>query len=216
TAAAGYDSLYTVEWAPVPVGESPGEQSWAVIGDPAELTRAGIAATAHGSLEELLTAESVPDRVAVVLDGGSEEGLARAVADRTSEVLEIVRTWVADERFPASRLVIVTHGAVAAQAGDEVPDLVNAGIWGLVRSAQSENPDRMVLLDLDGAAESAEALTAALATGETQLALRAGTAYVPRLARSGGALAPPAGGGNWRLDVTRRGTVEDLALLPQQ
>src|SRR5207247_10673820 len=40
--------------------------------------------------------------------------------------------------------------------------------------------------------------------------------YVPRLARagSGGSLVPPAGERAWRLGIERRGTLENLALVP--
>ncbi|MEV4362559.1 type I polyketide synthase [Nonomuraea sp. NPDC049625] len=214
--ATGEDSLYTLEWAPVPAGEPAGEQRWAVIGDPSELAAAGIDAAAHAGLAELVATGSVPEWVVVPLDGEPEPDLAATVADRTCQVLELLQTWLAEEGFPASKLVLLTRGAVATTAEEEVPDLVNAGVWGLVRSAQSESPERVVVLDLDRDADSCRALPAALATGEAQLAIRKGTAYAPRLARPGadGALTPPADAANWRLDVTARGTLDDLALLP--
>ena len=37
-------------------------------------------------------------------------------------------------------------------------DLAGAGVWGLVRSAQSEHPGRVVLVDVDGERSSWEAL----------------------------------------------------------
>ncbi|WP_043468037.1 type I polyketide synthase, partial [Kitasatospora sp. MBT66] len=63
------------------------------------------------------------------------------------------------------------------------PDLTAAPVWGLVRSAQSENPGRIVLVDTDGTDASEAALAAAVAGGEPQLALREGRARVPRLVR---------------------------------
>ena len=42
------------------------------------------------------------------------------------------------------RLVVATRGAT------DGTDLAAAAVWGLVRSAQSEHPDRFILLDLDG------------------------------------------------------------------
>lgn len=77
----------------------------------------------------------------------------------------------------------MTRGAVAAGAGEEVRDLASAAVLGLVRSAQSENPGRIVLVDLDEDAASLRALAAAVESGEPQLALRAGAAFAPRLAR---------------------------------
>jgi NAD(P)-dependent dehydrogenase (short-subunit alcohol dehydrogenase family) len=70
----------------------------------------------------------------------------------------------------------VTSGAVAV--GDEgLRDLTQAAVWGLVRSAQSEHPDRFVLVDVD------DPDTEIPSTDEPQIALRNGKAYAPRLAR---------------------------------
>jgi len=90
-------------------------------------------------------------------------------------------------------------------------DLVGAAVWGLVRSAQTEHPDRLILADLDPASTRTDSdsgdddedaswwqLLAPLvqAGDEPQLAVRAGTVYAPRLARAGsaGAAVPPAAG----------------------
>ncbi len=75
---------------------------------------------------------------------------------------------------------------MAVDAGDDIRDLAQAAVWGLVRTAQTEHPDRFVLVDLPGHGghdDSTADLPAALATGEPQLALRAGAAYAARLAR---------------------------------
>ncbi|RZQ60924.1 SDR family NAD(P)-dependent oxidoreductase [Amycolatopsis suaedae] len=95
-----------------------------------------------------------------------------------------------------TRLAVVTTGAVAAAEGDTVPGLAHASVWGLVRSAQSEHPGRFTLVDTDGTAESAAALDAAIASGEPQVALRAGRPLVPRLVRTtAGTAATLAPGG---------------------
>src|SRR5207247_681432 len=96
--------------------------------------------------------------------------------------------------------------------GEDVGDLGHAGLWGLVRTAQSEHPDRrLILIDID---DEEAAWAAALATGETQLAVRAGKLVAPRLtrAKSEGGLRPPTRA-SWRLDIPRRGTLEALALV---
>ncbi|MFB7511578.1 SDR family NAD(P)-dependent oxidoreductase, partial [Streptomyces broussonetiae] len=80
-------------------------------------------------------------------------------------------------------LAVVTHGAVSV-AGEDVSDLAGAAVWGLVRSAQSENPDRYVLLDLAPGTDAASVLPAVLASGEPQVALRSGAAYAARLVRT--------------------------------
>ncbi|MFF2082900.1 HAD-IIIC family phosphatase [Nocardia sp. NPDC058176] len=83
-------------------------------------------------------------------------------------------------------------GAVGAPvARDAVggvgPDPVGAVVWGLVRSAQSENPGRIVLVD---SADAEVDFAAVLAAGEQQVAVREGLAFVPRLARLSEGPAP--------------------------
>ncbi|MFB9968219.1 SDR family NAD(P)-dependent oxidoreductase, partial [Sinosporangium siamense] len=87
-------------------------------------------------------------------------------------------------------LVVVTRGAVAVEAG-EVPDPAQAAVWGLVRSAQTEHPGRLVLVDIDD--RSAHLVPQAAASSEPQLALRGGAAYVPRLTAAGRAASLSAG-----------------------
>ncbi len=107
-------------------------------------------------------------------------GAAHAVAHR---VLGLARAWLADERFSGSRLVVVTHAAVAALPGEDLSELADAPAWGLLRSAQAENPGRFVLVDLDEESSSWRALPGALAMDEPQLAVREGSVLAPRLAR---------------------------------
>ncbi|MEU9273289.1 SDR family NAD(P)-dependent oxidoreductase, partial [Streptomyces sp. NPDC048251] len=61
-----------------------------------------------------------------------------------------------------------------------------AAVWGLVRAAQAEHPDRIILLDIDPAADAGvePVLGSALASGEPQVATRGTVLTVPRLARS--------------------------------
>jgi acyl transferase domain-containing protein/short-subunit dehydrogenase/acyl carrier protein len=103
----------------------------------------------------------------------------RTVAE---EVLGAVREWLADERPPGARLVVVTRGAVAVEPGEDV-DLTQAPVWGLVRAAEAENPGRFVLVDTDTEPDSA-LLAAILASGEPETAVRGGAVRVPRLARA--------------------------------
>jgi acyl transferase domain-containing protein/acyl carrier protein len=111
------------------------------------------------------------------------------VHESAGRALAMVQAWLADERTAGSRLVFVTSGAVATRADEDVPDLVHAAVWGLVRSAQSEHPDRFALVDLDPAdGLTAEGLNAAgaaaLAYDEPQIAVRGGVARAPRLTRA--------------------------------
>ncbi|MEV7597320.1 SDR family NAD(P)-dependent oxidoreductase [Kitasatospora sp. NPDC089797] len=109
-------------------------------------------------------------------------------------VLTTVQDWLARPEPADRRLAVVTAGAVSV-AGEDV-DPAAAPVWGLLRSAQAEHPDRLLLVDLDGTPGSRRALpralAAATAAGETQLALRDGTASVPRLTVHPSAVHPSA------------------------
>nr|BAW35615.1 modular polyketide synthase [Streptomyces sp. RK95-74] len=215
--AAYHESLYRLDWATVPLaGEATAR--WAVLGDgaPDALTSG---ASVHADLAALggAGAPDVPEYVLAYLDPrGADDEVAGAVHTATQEALSLVREWLADDRFAASRLVLVTRGAVATAGDAGTYDLPHAPVWGLVRSAQSENPDRLVLVDLDGTDASYEALGAALASGEPQFVLRRGAVHAPRLARiaADGPMVPPAGEQAWRLDIEDKGTLENLTLLP--
>ncbi|WP_030689644.1 beta-ketoacyl reductase, partial [Streptomyces sp. NRRL B-1347] len=114
-----------------------------------------------------------------VVSGGSD--VVGEVYGRVLEVLERVQAWVADEGLAGERLVVVTRGAV--DAGGGVRDMAGAAVWGLVRSAQSENPGRLVLVDTDDLDGVDGLLPGVLALGEEQVVVRSGAVRVPRLGR---------------------------------
>ncbi|MGB3443406.1 MAG: type I polyketide synthase [Actinophytocola sp.] len=122
----------------------------------------------------------------VEIDAGPGS-IADAARDAAHQALALVQEWLSDVQ--TEPLVLVTNGAVAIDAESaDIADPAAAAVWGLVRTAQSEHPDRFVLVDTDDRPESRDLIPAALATGETQLAIRAGKVFVPRLTR-----AVPAG-----------------------
>ncbi|MFI2508886.1 SDR family NAD(P)-dependent oxidoreductase [Streptomyces sp. NPDC018972] len=112
---------------------------------------------------------------------------ARAAHTATAQVLETVQTWLGDDRFAVSRLVVLTRGAT------DGADPAAAAVWGLMRAAQAEHPGRFTLLDLDagtiGADETDHTGTAlppavlSPTSDEPQLAVREGRVLVPRLVR---------------------------------
>ncbi|WP_455431164.1 SDR family NAD(P)-dependent oxidoreductase [Streptomyces anandii] len=218
-----HESLFRLDWATVPVPAAAADtdaDSIAVLGT--WNTPSPLPYAAHADLDALCAAidagAEAPDWLLVAPGSGPATGgpSATAVREATHEALSLVRAWLEDERFAASRLVFVTRGAVATQSDPDVRDTALAAVWGMVRSAQSENPDRFVLADLDTDSGSYEALPAALTAGEPQFAVRRGTVHAPRLARvaSGGALVPPAGERAWRMDIRDKGTLENLTLIP--
>ncbi|QPI60284.1 SDR family NAD(P)-dependent oxidoreductase [Streptomyces malaysiensis subsp. malaysiensis] len=254
------DSLFTVEWTPLPLaagtGEAaaepggvaagagkaaPGDDGWAVLGvgghpDPAALV------AALGDDEPVppvvLADMTEPTRP---IGEGAEEASAEALS-ATERALALVRGWLAEPRLAEARLVLVTRGAVTVDGPESTTrvDLAAAAVWGLVRSAQSENPGRFVLLDIDVDSEIDSdddfdadtdtdanlrpnaplrtAAASAMETDEPQLALRAGRALVPRLVHAGtggaGLVGPVAQPDAWRLDTAGTATLENVVPVP--
>ncbi|WP_440107933.1 SDR family oxidoreductase, partial [Streptosporangium sp. H16] len=153
--------LHQVGWTAIAAGTSTEVPRWAVL-------------EAGAGLDSVAEA---PEAVLVTIPSGGELGVV------TREVLGLVQEWLAEERFASSRLVLLTCGAVVAVA-DEVPDLAQAAVWGLVRAAQAEQPGRLVLLDLDTDPLDADTVAQALATGEPQVAVRDGHLLMPGLNRT--------------------------------
>ncbi|HEY8809480.1 MAG TPA: type I polyketide synthase, partial [Solirubrobacterales bacterium] len=138
------------------------------------------------SLEALraeLDEDTLPGTVLCELGVADSKGLPEAAGESTRQALALVQEWLAEERLEKSRLAILTRGAVATRAG-ESPDLSAAPLWGLLRSAQLERPEAFVLVDVDAAESSLQALPAALAGAEPQIALRDGVALIPHAVRA--------------------------------
>ncbi|WP_306338978.1 SDR family NAD(P)-dependent oxidoreductase, partial [Streptomyces sp. KL118A] len=109
---------------------------------------------------------------------------------RVAEVLETVQRFLAGsadsarsaksagsaESVEDARLVVVTRGGMTG-----TPDPATAAVWGLLRSAQAEQPGRIVVVDVPDGAESGTAVASALASGEPQLALDGGRVLAPRV-----------------------------------
>ncbi|MEU2690222.1 beta-ketoacyl reductase, partial [Streptomyces hygroscopicus] len=122
----------------------------------------------------------VPGVVVLVVEPGGVVGAG------VVRVLEVVRGFLAEPGLAGVRLVVVTRGGMA-----EVPDPVTAAVWGLVRSAQTEYPGRVVLVDVDSDLSVGSlrgAVSVALGCGEPQVAVRGAGVLVPRLLRVGGVL----------------------------
>ncbi|MET8810281.1 SDR family NAD(P)-dependent oxidoreductase, partial [Streptomyces sp. NPDC004546] len=175
----GVPPLYQPVWMPVPTPREP------------------VTVTEWDSL----TRDAVPPGVVVLRDTRvrDEDGDVDVVADlhaRAARVLAVVQQFLSDPRLAETTLVVVTEGAVSV-AGEAVTDLAGAAVWGLVRSAQSENPDRLVLVDSDtdttvdtvtgtanGAGDDgvgAGLIALAAAADEPQVTVREGRLFAARL-----------------------------------
>ncbi|MFB9582949.1 type I polyketide synthase [Streptomyces goshikiensis] len=203
--------LYRVDWQRSPIANtapsatglfgsfpSGATRRWVVVGQGGAAARYATADPGTGcvgvfpDLDALRTAlDSGAERPDIVLaDFGARPGtaaphgtaLADGVRDTARRGLALVQGWLSDERFAAARLAVLTEHAVATEADERQVDLAGSALWGLMRSAQTEHPDRFVLVEHDGQDASYQALPAALDSGIPQLALRSGKVRTPGLA----------------------------------
>ncbi|MDT0447404.1 type I polyketide synthase [Streptomyces sp. DSM 41886] len=208
--------LHHVEWLPLPGGAAqPASPSTPPRADGVALLGPDGLGTSLPLVPGLSAFGSpVPDIViAPFLSPPAGESPAEAARAATGEALRLVQEWFGDERFASSRLILLTRGAVADVPESEVTDLARAPLWGLVRSAQSENPGRLVLADIDDHRASFAALLAALPSGEPQIVVRSGLARVPRLTRTeraAGDRTPVFGGEGTVLITGGTGTLGSL------
>ncbi|MEU0323499.1 SDR family NAD(P)-dependent oxidoreductase [Streptomyces sp. NPDC006174] len=195
SADPAYDGLFQVAWRPLADGPTaqaaPDADTCWVLG-PTSAPGLTTVADVSAAGARVDAGARPPAVVLVPCLPVPEDGAARIPEDVrrvARETLGLVQSWLADQRFADTRLVFVTRGAVHTATGsDEAPvDLVHAPLWGLLRTAQSEEPGRFVLLDLDqdlDATGLGRAVLAALATGgKPELAVRQGALLVPRLSR---------------------------------
>ncbi|RZD57464.1 short-chain dehydrogenase, partial [Streptomyces albidoflavus] len=161
-------ALYAPEWVPVTRLDST-DTAWATW---SRVEEAGTEVPAVVVLDASAPAGAdVPGSVRSALDG----------------VLTVAQRWLTEERFAASRLVVVTRGAMPVGSGGAPAegDVVQAPVWGLVRAALAENPGRFALADVAVDADDAavDRAVAAVLSGEAEVAVRDGVVLVPRLTR---------------------------------
>ncbi|MGM1062425.1 SDR family NAD(P)-dependent oxidoreductase [Saccharothrix sp. Mg75] len=202
------DALFRLDWVPLPDPSPAGD--WAELPDvaadavppplvvarlphrigpvdlpaPADPLAPAAPAAPAGSMAARLPRPidpAGPADLADPADPAAPTDVAAATHEAVRSTLDLLKRWLADDRFRGSRLVLVTHRAVAAGPDEDVLDLPAAAARGLVRSAQSEHPDRFGLLDTDG--DPGPGL-GAFGSGEDQVVVRGGAVLVPRLART--------------------------------
>ncbi|WP_371786690.1 SDR family NAD(P)-dependent oxidoreductase [Streptosporangium subroseum] len=156
--------LFGLDWVVQEVAPTAEASISLTLGDPLPVPVPVAPVNATAPVSVMSVNETAP--VSVVLVNATASG---AALDRAAAMLSLLQTWLADPAWGDSRLVVRTFGAV----GEEITDPDGAALWGLVRSAQSEHPDRIHLLDTDEDAFYPV----------SQAVVRGGVVRVPRLTR---------------------------------
>ncbi|MGW1167805.1 SDR family NAD(P)-dependent oxidoreductase [Streptomyces sp. NPDC002550] len=182
-------TLYTTDWTEAE-GERGVERRLCVVGADGPLA-ASLRNTAHGGItvatldEAVMVVRALPGDWQVVLSTpstGPGTVTAADVHDTAAWALEAVQRWMlAEDLSERALLTFVTRNAVAVP-GDEAHDLAASALWGMVRTAQTENPGHVRIIDVDDAAVAEpDPVKAALRRSEAQLAVRAGRVLRPHL-----------------------------------
>ncbi|MCX6049752.1 MAG: SDR family NAD(P)-dependent oxidoreductase [Chloroflexi bacterium] len=138
-------------------------------------------------------------------------------------VLHLVQALLQQQIEPVG-LWLVTRDAQAVTPSDAVTGVAQAGVWGIGKVIDLEHPElNCRCLDLapstrpEAQARHLGAEITAPTTQkkrETQVALRADARYVARLTRDQTAQGLPMPAGPSRLEITERGTLDNLELRP--
>ncbi|WP_415830418.1 SDR family NAD(P)-dependent oxidoreductase, partial [Kibdelosporangium persicum] len=183
------NALFRVDWTAVTHQATAEGRRWAFLGDDVPCLPGDRYADLTDLLSAIRAGQPLPD-VVVSPCFAPEAPLAQAARSTVHRALVLLQAWLAEPELSSVRLVFLTRTAQAVDAHDDVPELAASSIWGLVRTTQTEHPDRFFVVDVDGRDESYRALPDAVASGEPQLAVRAGSVLTPRLV---GVSAPVTG-----------------------
>ncbi|MFB8280319.1 SDR family NAD(P)-dependent oxidoreductase [Nocardia colli] len=202
----GLADLYGMTWIPLTGSVIPES------GDPWDAIDTGVGWLLERSVGN-------PGILALTCPAGGEPDhrghVVRAgIVDRTHrlvrEAFELVGKMLSDRQFSSATVVVVTRDAVAVDGGADI-DPARAAVWGLLRSAQNENPGHIALLDIDEVSDYRAAALALAESGEQQAAVRRGILQVPRLSRVG---ADTVGNGDlatsvepWKLNMLGTGAL---------
>ncbi|MGI5282728.1 SDR family NAD(P)-dependent oxidoreductase [Nonomuraea polychroma] len=184
--AARHDGLFQVEWLPAPAPATGGRTDhWVVLdkerlGDGASHIRAF--ADMAALVEAVEAGQPAPPVIVLPLAQGDDQDLPETAHSVLANALSTLQTWLAHPQLAHTRLVTLTRRAIAAAPDDPV-NLAHAGLWGLVRTAQSENPDRITLIDHDNPIDI-QTVADLLTIDEPQVAIRDNQPSVPRLTRT--------------------------------
>lgn len=201
-------------------GPWPVTDRWTLLGDTASLPMDTEAASWKPSIEGLV-ADLHEDQAAppclIFVTGHRHSrtaALPDTVHDAVVQALSVSQQFLSSDTLRHSCLCIVTYGAVDTGRG-ELIDPAAAAAWGLIRSIQREDPHRVALVDIEQGKPVDEQLRVALAVGAEQVAVRHGSAYVPRVRRATRSRIDIESSKHWQLVPSSAGVIDGIAAEPR-
>ncbi|WP_167377786.1 polyketide synthase dehydratase domain-containing protein, partial [Streptomyces malaysiense] len=217
------NSLYRLTWHPAthtPTTDTAPQAAtdkWLHLGDDAATTLAETsrAIAAGQPAPPMIVLDTTPHPTS---NNHTPHATPERTRQLTTDTLHLIQHYLADDNLRDTHLTLLTHNAITTETGEHLTDPAAAALWGLIRTAQQENPGRITLADTDHTPHThthlATALTTAHTNNEPQLALRNGTTHHPRLTPHH---QPPLTipDTHWKLALTNTGTIDNLTLTPQ-
>ncbi|MEG8281325.1 SDR family NAD(P)-dependent oxidoreductase, partial [Streptomyces sp. AHA2] len=225
------EHLYRVEYQPQTPADEPGTPP-GEAGELLVLGPGGVVARTLGVENAVSLGTAVPFDAnrprTVVVDlsaAGETRSNGRTVKERAGQTVTAALAWLQelleDPRSEGTDVVWVTRGAVAASPVDTIPSLEHAPLWGLVRVARAEHPERgLRLVDLGAEQPDAALLRRVLLSrSEPELVVRGGGVLAPRLVRadrtsSPDLLVPDVRQQPWYLDIEDKGRLDTFVFRP--
>ncbi|MFE1327350.1 SDR family NAD(P)-dependent oxidoreductase [Streptomyces sp. NPDC058741] len=223
--------LYRVEYQPQTPADEPGTPP-GEAGGLLVLGPGGLVAETLGVEDAVGLGTAVPfdgNRPrTVVVDlsaAGAARGSGETVDGRAGRTVTAALAWLQelleDPRSEGTDVVWVTRGAVAASPVDTITSLEHAPLWGLVRVARAEHPERGLRLVDIGAEQPDAALLrrVLLSRSEPELVVRGDGVLAPRLVRadrtsSPDLLVPDVRQQPWCLDIEEKGRLDTFVFRP--
>ncbi len=141
--------------------------------------------------------------------------LPNIVIENSQRVLQDLQKLLQEENFSQTKLTLITKQAIATSSDDVILGLAYSSIYGLIRTAINEYPNRHIHLIDIAENTSKELLLESLAEEkEKELAIRINKILVPRLVsiNKTDALTISQETKNWNLRIENRGTIEAIKI----
>ncbi|TGJ83472.1 hypothetical protein E0Z10_g5290 [Xylaria hypoxylon] len=188
--------MFEVNWRRLDTHNIQARGSWGVLCSSEEtvwtketqqaILNAGIQLVPIMKLEE---AEQLDGLLSLWDSGADVVQMAHEFTEKAlAQLQEAIRT-----RF-AVPVVLITRHAVGAAAGDRLGGIGAAPLWGLVRTARSENPELCLrMIDLGEETDPATFGLALMLGDQPEIAIRKGELLIPHMERAGLVASPRVG-----------------------
>ncbi|MBI4852597.1 MAG: amino acid adenylation domain-containing protein [Acidobacteria bacterium] len=180
--------FYNIKWQPINLTTTNNQLTSAVILGSSQLTkRLNInafdkldALIEHINKQGVVTQTVIIDTT--VIENSDNTTESNRVINNVVKALEQLQTLLTNKHLLGSELIWITRHAIATSSDDQLTDLNYSALWGLLRSARNEHPDRLVrLIDIDDQTDEQTLINALKVNSEPEITVRNGRLLAPRL-----------------------------------